>query len=125
MKLLLDMNISPGLVSSLAGTGLKAIHWSDVGSPGARDVEVFSWGRKHGCVIVTHDLDFGAILAATGEAGPSVVQFRTRDVSPGALLPLLRAALKRFSAELEAGAIVTVNVGRMKAQMLPLRPEQD
>jgi predicted nuclease of predicted toxin-antitoxin system len=34
--------------------------------------------------VLTHDLDFGAILAASQGTKPSVVQLRARDVSPDA-----------------------------------------
>jgi predicted nuclease of predicted toxin-antitoxin system len=34
----------------------------------------------NGCVLLTHDLDFSAILAATSEAAPSVVQLRMQDL---------------------------------------------
>ena len=33
-------------------------------------------------MLLTHDLDFGAILAASGDLKPSVLQLRSQDVTP-------------------------------------------
>ncbi len=38
-------------------------------------------------VVLTHDLDFGAMLAATGARGPSVVAVRIQDVRPQSISP--------------------------------------
>ena len=37
-----------------------------------------AFAGANGCVVLTHDLDFGAILAATQGRKPSVVQIRAR-----------------------------------------------
>ena len=39
MKVLVDMNLSPGWVSFLAEAGFEAVHWSDVGAGNAPDSE--------------------------------------------------------------------------------------
>jgi predicted nuclease of predicted toxin-antitoxin system len=42
-----------------------------------------SWTtRAHDFVVLTHDLDFGSVLAATKGAKPSVVQIRSERVNP-------------------------------------------
>jgi predicted nuclease of predicted toxin-antitoxin system len=35
--------------------------------------EIKSWARAHGAIVFTHDLDFGAMLAATKANAPSVI----------------------------------------------------
>ncbi len=40
------------------------------------------YARANDYIVLTHDLDFGTILAATRGTGPSVVQIRNQDVSP-------------------------------------------
>ena len=40
---------------------------------------------EHGCVVLTHDLDFDSILAATHGEKPGVVQIRVADVSPAVI----------------------------------------
>jgi hypothetical protein len=63
MRLLLDMNLSPDLCRSLAALGHEAVHWSNVGEPTAADEVVMTYARDHGFVVVSHDLDFSAMLA--------------------------------------------------------------
>lgn len=74
MKLIIDMNLSPAWLSVLNQAGHTAVHWSSVGSPRAKDREILAWAREHHCIVFTHDLDFGAILATTDADSPSVVQ---------------------------------------------------
>jgi hypothetical protein len=62
-----------------------------------------------GRVLVTHDLDFGAIPAASGERSPSVIQLRTADLAPDRYAPLLIAALEHSRDALSDGAFVTVS----------------
>lgn len=87
MKILVDMNLSPAWVAALAKGGYEVVHWSNVGMPAASDREILGWARSHGHIVFTHDLDFGAILAATGANAPSVVQLRTQGITRHARKP--------------------------------------
>jgi len=78
MKLLVDMNLSPEWVRVLEEGGWEATHWSKIGDAGASDSEIMTWAKANGHVVFTHDLDFGAILAATKAQSPSVLQIRTK-----------------------------------------------
>jgi len=72
MKLLVDMNLSPRWVTAFAQEGITALHWSTLGAPDATDVEIMALARHDDWVVITHDLDFGSILAATdGESRAS------------------------------------------------------
>lgn len=51
----------------------KRCNWSAVGQANAPDAEVLAYAAKHGYLLLTHDLDFGAILAATHGQKPSVI----------------------------------------------------
>jgi predicted nuclease of predicted toxin-antitoxin system len=120
MNVLVDMNLSPALCDVLARHGHDALHWSSVGNPRASDAEIMTWARAHGCVVLTHDLDFGTLLALTKARGPSVIQVRTQDVTPQHLELLLIPLLKDVQQTLEAGALVTVDEGRSRIRVLPL-----
>ena len=63
MRLLLDMNVSPQLVPALAASGHDCAHWSTQGEPRASDEIILRYAKENGFVLITHDLDFGAILA--------------------------------------------------------------
>lgn len=82
MKLLVDMNLSPRWVSLLADAGMEAAHWSMLGARNAPDTEIMAFAKANGFVVLTQDLDFSAILAATHGEKPSVAQIRAEDVSP-------------------------------------------
>ena len=71
-------------------------------------------------IVLTHDLDFGAILAATRAHTPSVIQIRTQDVLSGRFQELLPVSLRQFKSELEAGALIVVDEMRARARILPL-----
>lgn len=121
MKLLVDMNLSPDWVTVLAKEGWETIHWSSVGDPRAADSELMDWARQNGCVVFTHDLDFGAMLALTQANGPSAVQVRTQDVTPAAIGKLVVGALRQFQEELERGALIVLDEATLRARILPLK----
>ncbi|MFZ0616675.1 MAG: DUF5615 family PIN-like protein [Chthoniobacterales bacterium] len=121
MKILLDMNLSPDWVPLLVGGGHEALHWRDLGAANAPDTEIMAWAREHGYVVFTHDLDFGALLHATGAVAPSVIQFREDDVRPEILGSQALLALVQAKAEIEAGALITIDLRRMRITSLPLR----
>ncbi len=124
MKLLVDMNLSPRWVKLLADADIEAIHWSSIGAPTARDIDIMGIAREKGYVVLTQDLDFGTILAATQGKKPSVVQIRSEDVSPDTIGKQVVTALQQMAVDLEQGALLTVNPKRIRARILPL-PKRD
>ncbi len=121
MKILIDMKLSPEWVRVLQRNGWEAIHWSSVGEATASDRTVFDRARANGYIIFTHDLDFGAILAASPAEGPSVIQVRSQDVTPHHLERIVDSALRQHRALLEQGALVIVDEARLRVRILPLR----
>lgn len=124
MKLLVDMNLSPRWVASLVGAGWAAEHWSNVGVPDAADSEILGFAAANNYVVLTQDLDFGAILAITHGRKPSVVQIRSVDISPESIAAQTVAALRHVQTELEAGALLTIEADRTRLRLLPLRTEE-
>src|SRR5688572_27638106 len=120
MKFLVDMNLSPKWCMLLQAEGWDSVHWSDVGDASAPDHEIMQWALAEDRVVLTHDLDFGAMLAATQASGPSVVQVRTHDVRPHSLGPFLIPLIHRHKDRLEAGALIVVDEGRSRVRVLPL-----
>lgn len=121
MKLLIDMNLSPRWVDLLTDGGIEAAHWITLGAMNAPDSVIMAFAKTHGHVVLTHDLDFSAILAATQGDKPSVVQIRAEDVSPEAIGKPVLNALRQMAGELEKGALVTVDSSRARIRVLPLR----
>jgi predicted nuclease of predicted toxin-antitoxin system len=124
MRLLVDMNLSPRWVDVLADAGIEAIHWSTLGAYNAPDSGIMAYASANDCVVLTHDLDFGAILAATHGEKPSVVQIRNEDVSPDAIGKQIVIALRQMTSELQEGALLTVDPNRMRLRLLPLQSRE-
>ncbi len=107
----------------LGSAGLEATHWTSVGDRDAPDTDIMAYATAEDYIVLTHDLDFGAILAATNGARPSVVQFRASDLSPDTIGRHLIDALRRMEAEMEQGALLTIEPRRARMRLLPLRQE--
>ena len=120
MKLLVDMNLSPRWVGVLADAGIHAAHWIACGAKNAPDTEIMAYAHANGYVVLTHDLDFSAILAVTHGEKPSVVQIRGDDVSPDVIGKQVITALCQMESELEEGALITVDPNRTRLTLLPL-----
>lgn len=125
MKLLLDMNLSPRWVPLLLNEGWETVHWSSVGSPTASDSEIMEFAAERDFVVLTYDLDFGAILATTHGEKPSVVQIRVNDISPQGVSATVVAVLRQLRSDLEAGALITINSRRTRVRLLPLKRGQE
>jgi predicted nuclease of predicted toxin-antitoxin system len=120
MRLLVDMNLAPCWVDALKDAGFDAAHWSAIGPHGASDTEIMTYAARHDCVVLTHDLDFGSILAATRGMKPSVVQIRSDNVSPDIVGRNVIAAPRQLRAEIEEGALIVVDLSRTRVRLLPL-----
>src|SRR5262245_59495120 len=115
------MNLSPEWCPLLVRQGWESVHWSTVGNPRATDAVIMTWAQTHGYVVFTHDLDFGTLLAVSGAGGPSVIQARRHDITPNHLGPLVIATIRELTAEPEAGALITIDEGRARIRILPIR----
>jgi predicted nuclease of predicted toxin-antitoxin system len=121
VKFLVDMNLSPRWVGFLSNSGHAAVHWSAIGAPDAPDTEIMAHARANDLCVLTHDLDFGTILALTNWDKPSVVQIRADDTSPESIGDILIRALAQSADEIEQGALLTVEPARMRLRILPFR----
>jgi predicted nuclease of predicted toxin-antitoxin system len=114
------MNLSPRWVDVLIDAGFDATHWSAIGAADAPDAVIMDRAALDDAVVLTHDLDFGAILASAGSKKPSVVQIRADDVSPEAIGGQVIRALRQLASDLERGALITIEPGRSRVRILPL-----
>ena len=119
-RLLVDMNLSVHWIPLLRAAGHQAEHWSEVGDPRAPDQALMQWATAHGYAVFTHDLDFGTMLALSGDDGPSVLQVRCLNVLPEAIGHLVLSVLKTYAEEIERGALVVADERRERVRILPL-----
>lgn len=125
MKIVIDMNLSPDWVPVLRLAGHTVTHWASIGSPCATDREILAWAREHGQIVFTHDLDFGAILAATDADSPSVIQIRTQDPTPDACGQIVAQILRRYVDVLATGALISVDKDQARVRLLPMRQRSE
>ena len=120
MKILVDMNLSPKWADFLMENGIEAAHWSFIGSHDASDTEIITYAKTHDYTIFTNDLDFGFILAITHGEKPSVIQTRTGVLGHNRIGGIVITAIRLLSADIEKGALVTIDQRKTRVTLLPL-----
>jgi predicted nuclease of predicted toxin-antitoxin system len=102
--------------------GHDAVHVRDLGLAAASDQAVFEHAARDSRIIVTADLDFGDIMAASGNASVSVILLRLRNPLPASSLQRLALVLTEAGDALAAGAVVVVTEDRIRIRTLPIGP---
>jgi predicted nuclease of predicted toxin-antitoxin system len=120
MKFLADMGISPRTVTFLKSLGHDAVHLQEQGLGRLSDPLVLRKAREEGRVLLTHDLDFGELMAASGAELPSIVIFRLRDMRPERVNTYLDQIAAEHQEILERGAIVSVSERQIRLRNLPV-----
>jgi len=120
MRFLIDMNLSPIWCDYLRQAGHDAVHWTTIGRPDAPDTDLMRWASDNDHVVITNDLDFGAMLAASGDQRPSVIQLRSDALQPHKIGAQLLRAVDVARPDLEAGALLTIDVAHARLRILPL-----
>jgi predicted nuclease of predicted toxin-antitoxin system len=105
------VKLSPSWVERLKRHGFEAVHWSTIGSATAPDVEILAWANEHQFVVITNDLDFSGILAASAGATSSVVQIRTQDLLSDDAVSAVASALEVHREDIERGALLSIDEG--------------
>lgn len=116
------MGVSLTTVEGLRAAGHDAVHLRDECLIQLPDSAITAKAVAEGRIVLTFDLDFGDILAAAGSEAPSVVIFRLRNQTPGAVNPRLFRVIGDCAEELALGAIVIVEDHGFRLRRLPIRP---
>ncbi len=121
MRFLADMGLARSTVAFLRTRGHDAVHLRDQGLQRLPDDEIVEKARGEGRVILTHDLDFGRIIAVSRVSVPSVITFRLDDMRPAQVNHHLAEVLARFTGQLETGALVSVSERGIRVRSLPVK----
>ena len=122
MKFLADMGLACSTVAFLRAQGHDAIHLRDQGLQRLEDADIIEKARREDRIVLTHDLDFGRIIAVGRASVPSIVTFRLSDMRPAQVNRYLIDVLAHFAEQLEAGALVSVNERGIRVHLLPISP---
>lgn len=121
MRLLLDNNLSLRLGEVLVMEGWDVAHVRSLGLRAASDEVVLRRACDDARTLVSADTDFGALLAASHEPGPSVVLVRRvvgRRVHE--LAGILIANLPQVEEDLGLGSIVVIGDDSLRVRRLPI-----
>ena len=124
MKFLADMGISMATVDALHAAGEEVVHLRDQGLHALPDDRIMDKAIREQRIILTCDLDFGELLAASGDDVPSVILFRMRNQTPSAVTPRLFQVLQSCRPALAMGAIVSVEDGGFRLRRLPIHKDR-
>ena len=120
MKFLADMGVSPLTVKELKQLGYDAVHLSDLGLHTMADSEIMAKAKQESRIVLTFDLDFSDLLAASKDNLPSVIIFRLKTTVPSFVSSRLQTILSECANTLNDGAIIIVEDYRYRVRSLPL-----
>lgn len=120
LKFLADIGISTKAVAFLRTHGYDAIHLIDEQLERLSDEQIIRKAKAEDRVVLTHDLDFGDLMAASGDTIPSIVIFRLPDMRPNNVNTHLMIVLYDYKELLHSGVILSVTQGRIRVRQLPV-----
>ncbi|MHB1830425.1 MAG: DUF5615 family PIN-like protein [Candidatus Micrarchaeaceae archaeon] len=119
MKFLLDANMPYSSLELLGELGHKGIRASDVGLGAAEDEEVLAYAKKTKCILISKDLDFGALIVNANKPTYGVIILRL----PFTFTAIrIKSALKVFLKTVKIGnlknAVTIVELGRYRIRKI-------
>lgn len=120
MKFLADMGISHRTVAFLRDAGYEAVHLHEEGLDRLPDPEILQKARDEEQVVVTFDLDFADLMAASGATLPSVIIFRLRNMRPDSVNRYMQIVFNDHQQALQDGAIISVSEAQLRVRRLPI-----
>ena len=118
MKFLLDVGISPRLGDLLVKEGHGFRYVPDHFPNSISDKEILEIASASNEVVITHDTDFGQLLAFSGASSPSVVLFRIHHIRPKIFFDLIVQNWGQIEPHLSQGAIVIFDESNLRIRRL-------
>lgn len=111
MKILLDTCVWGGAADELRAAGHDVV-WAGDWTVDPGDDEILRQADREGRTLVTLDKDFGELAIVYGQPHCGIV--RIVNVSARQQARLILHVLRNYETELQAGAMVTVEPGRLR-----------
>ena len=121
MRFLADMGISHRTVSFLCEQGHVAVHLHELALDTLPDPEILVKARSDECVLLTHDLDFGELMAASGADTPTVITFRLSNMTPDNVNRYLDEVIHRHGDQFSDGVMISITDKRVRVRRLPIK----
>jgi predicted nuclease of predicted toxin-antitoxin system len=103
-----------------AKLGYQCWHASELGMQRAEDEDILAFARDRGCVVITLDADFHALVAVGGLRSPSVIRLRREGCRAEAAVAILGPVLERYHEDLKLGALISIKEHRVTRHLLPV-----
>ena len=120
IRFLLDMGIAQSTGAFLRSQGHDVVHLSEQGLERLLDDKIVAKAQEEERAIVTHDLDFGRIVALSGRSVPTVLTLRLSDMRPKGVNAALEVVLREALPSLERGALVAITDTGIRIRELPV-----
>jgi predicted nuclease of predicted toxin-antitoxin system len=111
MKVLLDTCVWGGAVKVLETAGHEVV-WGGDWSEDPGDEEIIAIAHKDGRILVTLDKDFGEIAIVKGRAHCGIIRLVNIPARIQGIACM--KAIETHGRELQSGAIITVEPGRLR-----------
>jgi predicted nuclease of predicted toxin-antitoxin system len=119
-RFLADLNISPLTVAILQRQGWDVVRASELLPATAADEEVLLVARQERRTIITHDLDFSALLALQGLSQPSLITLRLATNDPVEVARRLTTVALLLVEALNEPCAVTIEDLKVRVRELPI-----
>ncbi len=120
ISVVIDQGLPRSAAAVLREAGYDAVHVGEVSMSLASDREILRKAQVENRVVVTLDGDFHALLALSTASSPSVIRIRIEGLRGEELARLLLLTIPRIESDLESGAVVTIQHGRLRVRRLPI-----
>jgi predicted nuclease of predicted toxin-antitoxin system len=114
------MNVPRLLGRLLEPDGHTWRHVADLGLHKTEDRKILAVAKASDDVIITHDLDYGSLLAFSGDTRPSVIIIRQQNIHPKVIYETLTSNWEICGPALASGAIVIIEEGALRIRALPI-----
>ena len=118
MRFLADQNVSPLTVSFLRQAGHDAVRLSEVLPRDAPDRSILAFAARERRIVLTHDLDYGALIVTEHGPAASLILLRLSTTRVERVNEILGLALPAVEGALESGAIVVVEDASVRVRPL-------
>jgi len=120
LSLLLDQGMPADAASLFRQLGHQCLHVSELGMQTAEDEDILAVASDRGCVVITLDADFHALVAVRGLSAPSVIRLRREGCRAEGVVAILGPILERYGKDLEMGTLISVKERRVTRHLLPV-----
>jgi predicted nuclease of predicted toxin-antitoxin system len=113
VKLLIDTCISGSVRDALQTAGYDTV-WTGDWPQDPGDDEILDHAHQQNRIVITLDKDFGELAVVHGRPHSGIIRLVNWSTQQQASTSLL--ILEKYSSELESGAIVTAEPGRVRVR---------